>query len=82
MGPSPFLWTGRVLLLEKNRCLYVGKGKSRGRLKHYERTFYLKEADLLEVYDVQSTSLLPRVECLAVHLFDPRDNRAKPARRK
>lgn len=75
-GPIIYsFWRGK-------RCLYLGKGRSRSRLKNYSHSIYLKDADLLEVNMVRGGSLLPKAECLAVHLFEPRDNRVKPAKEK
>jgi hypothetical protein len=72
-GPIIYaFWRGK-------KCLYVGKGKSYRRLKHYEKSIYLLQADSLEVWQVGAKSWLPRAECLAIHLFDPRDNKQKKA---
>lgn len=60
-------------------CLYVGKGKSYRRLKHYEKSVYLWHATALEVWEIKTKSQLPRAECLAIHLFEPRDNKQKKA---
>jgi hypothetical protein len=60
----------------------VGKGERWTRLRGYEKSIYLQHADLLEVYLVRGVSQLPKVECLTKHLYDPRDNKAKPARKK
>jgi hypothetical protein len=73
-GPIVYaFWRGK-------KCLYVGKGKSYRRLKHYEKSIYLWQADSLEVWQVGVKSRLPRAECLAIHLFDPRDNKQKAAK--
>jgi len=72
-GPIVYtFWRGK-------KCLYAGKGNSYRRLWSYRKTIYLKEADLLEVWEVKKREL-PKVECLAVHLFEPRYNEVKPAR--
>lgn len=63
----------------RKRCLYVGKGKSYRRLKHYEKSVYLVQANCVEVWEVATESRLPRAECLAIHLFSPRDNKQKKA---
>lgn len=73
-GPIVYaFWRGK-------KCLYVGKGKSHRRLKHYEKSIYLWQADSLEVWQVGVKSRLPRAECLAIHLFNPRDNKQKAAK--
>lgn len=72
-GPIVYaFWRGK-------RCLYVGKGKSYRRIKHYEKSVYLWHARALEVWQIKSRSQLPRAECLAIHLFRPRDNKQKKA---
>ncbi|MCK6445338.1 MAG: hypothetical protein L6Q99_03015 [Planctomycetes bacterium] len=64
----------------RRRCLYVGKGKSWRRLRSYEKSAYLLSATCVEVFSVRSKSQLGKAECLATHLFDPRDQRVRPAR--
>jgi hypothetical protein len=72
-GPIVYaFWRGK-------KCLYVGKGKSYRRLKHYDKSVYLWHASALEVWQIKSKSQLPRAECLAIHLFKPRDNKQKKA---
>lgn len=72
-GPLVYaFWRGR-------QCLYVGKGKSYRRLKHYEKSVYLIHADCIEAWEVNGKANLPRAECLAIHLFSPRDNKQKKA---
>jgi hypothetical protein len=65
-----------------NRCLYVGQGKSPARLGTYRKSAYLREATSLRVRMIRSRSHLTTAECLSVHLFEPRDNLVKAARRK
>ncbi len=75
-GPIVYgFWRGK-------RCLYVGKGLKWKRLRSYDKSIYLLQADTLEVFEVAGRAALPKVECLCVHLYDPRDNRAKPGRAK
>ena len=73
-GPIVYaFWNGK-------KCLYVGKGKSHKRLKGYKKSYYLKAADCLEVWQVASKNRLASAECLAIHLFNPRDNEKKAAK--
>src|SRR5690606_2727311 len=65
-------WRGR-------RCLYVGKGLRPTRLISHRKS-YGREADSVEVFCVRSRSYLPKAECLATHLFEPRDLAVRPAR--
>ena len=62
-----------------NKCLYVGKGKNWRRLRSYGRSAYL-HAQCIEVFQVASKSQLGKAECLATHLFEPRDKKVKPAK--
>lgn len=74
-GPIIYMfWKG-------NRCLYVGRGDSPKRLRAYRKSYYLK-ATTLEVFRIQSKSQLSKAECLAVHLYEPKDNAIWPASRK
>ena len=75
-GPIVYaFWRGR-------KCLYVGKGASWRRLHRYDKSAYLLEATCLEVFCIQGKSHLPQAECLATHLFKPRDQKIKPAKAK
>jgi hypothetical protein len=57
----------------------VGKGKSWRRLRSYDRSAYL-HAQCIEVFEITSKSQLGKAECLATHLFEPRDQKVKPAK--
>lgn len=72
-GPIVYaFWKGK-------RCLYVGKGKKPVRLL-FHRKSYGREADSVVVYFVRARTFLPKAECLATHLFKPRDLAARPSR--
>lgn len=64
------------------KCLYVGKGETWRRLKSYEKSAYLLQATCIKVFLVKSKSQLGKAECLATHLFRPRDEKVKPAKAK
>ena len=66
----------------KSECLYVGKGKSWRRLRHYRDHKYLKESTLIKVFEVRQKSTLAKAECLAVHRFDPKYNKKTPGNQK
>lgn len=73
-GPIVYaFWNGQ-------KCLYIGKGQSYKRLRVYKKSIYLKAAGRIEIWEVTSKSKLPSAECLAVHLFGPRDNENKAAK--
>jgi len=73
-GPIVYsFWRGR-------RCLYVGKGKQASRLAGHQKSAYVTQADSIKVFLIPTKSHLPKAECLATHLFEPRDLKVKPAR--
>lgn len=64
----------------RNRtCLYVGKGGSWKRLRGYAKSIYVRDATCLEVFQISGKSQLAKAECLATHLYNPRDNKVKAA---
>jgi len=64
------------------KCLYVGKGSSWKRLCSYVKSAYLLQATCVEVFCITTRSQLGKTECLATHLFNPRDNKMKASRTK
>jgi hypothetical protein len=75
-GPIIYIfWKGR-------KCLYVGKGKTWRRLRSYEKSAYINNGSCIEVFLVNSKSQLGKAECIATHLFKPRDEKMKPAKSK
>ena len=75
-GPIIYcFWKGK-------KCLYVGRGATWRRLKSYEKSAYLLQANCVEVFLVKNKSQLGKAECLATHLFEPRDEKMKPAKAK
>jgi hypothetical protein len=67
---------------KRKKCLYAGKGTSWRRLRHYKKSAYLLQATDLEVFCISGKSQLPKAECLATHLFRPRDYEIRPARKR
>jgi len=63
---------------KKRTCLYVGKAPSYLRLRAYKKSKYLKEATRIQIRLVPSKSELARQECLAIHYYNPKDNKNKP----
>lgn len=61
-------------------CLYVGKGKGWKRLRDYRKSAYLVQATNIEVFSIKGKSQVAKAECLAKHVFLPRDNVVKPAK--
>jgi len=86
-GADLLEWAGRKLdgpivyvFWRGKRCLYVGKGNSPRRLRNYQKSAYVIQATCVEVFEISSRSHLARAECLATHLFMPRDNKVKAAK--
>jgi hypothetical protein len=67
---------------KRRKCLYVGKSKSWRRLKSYDKSIYLIEADCIEVFRITTKGNLGKAECLATHLFEPRYNKVMAAKTK
>jgi hypothetical protein len=73
-GPILYsFWKGK-------NCIYVGVGESYRRIGHYKKSKYMdkSEAGSLKISSVAGRSYLHSVECLANHLYWPKDNIAKP----
>ncbi len=75
-GPIVYsFWKGK-------KCLYVGKGDSWERLRNYVKSAYMLKGSCIEVFLVNGKSHLGKAECLAIHFFNPRDNRKDAAKEK
>jgi len=61
-------WSGR-------RCEYVGRTiRGRGRPSSQFDKFWFTGVTRLDIYSVVGPGSVPKAECLAIHLFDPRRN--------
>jgi len=65
-----------------NRCLYVGQARSARRFRSYRNHGYLRDASAVKVHEIRGKSALGKAECLAIHIFNPKENRARAAKRK
>lgn len=73
-GPIVYsFWRGK-------RCLYVGKGAKSSRLFGYQKSAYVTSANTVEVLRISSRAQLPKAECLATHIFAPRDLKIRPSK--
>jgi hypothetical protein len=65
------------------QCEYVGKTGSGGQRPsaHFEK-FWFNRVKRVTIYDVSRKSHIPKLECLAVHRFRPRQNKNKAATKK
>jgi hypothetical protein len=69
-------WAGR-------KCIYVGRSThGAGRvLMHFDRRIFIP-ATRVNVFSVSRASEIPKLECLAMHRFDPSKNKKKAANKK
>lgn len=74
-GPIIYtFWRGKT-------CLYVGKSRSTSRLKSYRRSTILDKATRCCVFSIRAQSFLEQAECLAIHLWNPKQNEYRAAER-
>lgn len=68
---------------QKHKCLYVGRTTGRGgRPKGQFKRDWFRKATRIVVYSARDKKSLPRLECLAIHLFDPRENKIRASRKR
>jgi hypothetical protein len=69
---------------KKDKCIYVGTGENNYRIRDYKKSKYMdrSEADSLEIYSIHGKSNRARVECLACHIYNPKDNLNSPSKPK
>lgn len=69
-------WRGR-------RCVYVGKTRQSGRRisSHFEKHWFAS-ITRVDVYRASGRRVLPALECLAIHRFQPARNKFRAERRK
>ena len=64
-------------------CLYVGRtvhGKGRPQA-HFEK-YWFSRVSRIDVYSTSKASEVPKLECLAIHRFNPTENRRKASKKK
>lgn len=63
------------------KCQYVGRTlRGKGRPADSFDKFWFSSVTRIDIYSVKSPTLVPKAECLAIHLFAPRRNRISSAR--
>ena len=69
-------WAGK-------RCMYVGRTvRGRGRpQQHFEKGWFAR-VTRIDIYATGSPSEIPRLECIAIHNFDPIKNKRKASKAK
>lgn len=65
------------------KCVYVGRTGSRGsRPSSHMEKFWFSGVNRITVYAVDGRSHIPKLECLAIHHFQPTRNNSKAATKK
>jgi len=65
------------------RCAYVGKTlKSGGRIAGHFEKHWFDSVVRIDVYRANGKRVLPALECLAIHRFQPSENKFKAERKK
>jgi hypothetical protein len=61
-------------------CVYVGRtSRGKGRPAGWFDRVMFQPVKRIDIYSVRRPTEVPKVECLAVHLFDPAENRNWPS---
>jgi hypothetical protein len=69
-------WSGR-------KCKYVGRTLSgKGRPSSWFDKYWFGGVTRIDIYPVKNPTIVPKAECLAIDLFEPRRNEISPARPK
>ena len=69
-------WNGR-------KCIYVGKTtKSGGRISGHFEKHWFGNVTRIDVYETNGKRALPALECLAIHRFQPAQNKFRAERKK
>jgi hypothetical protein len=69
-------WSGR-------KCQYVGRTlRGKGRPTGSFDKFWFGSVTRIDIYPIATPTIVPKAECLAVHVFEPRKNAIRPARPK
>ena len=65
------------------KCIYVGRTGPKGKRpsSHFEK-FWFGPVQRVKVFSIAGASHVPKLECLAIHLFRPTRNKNKAATKK
>jgi len=64
----------------KRRCVYVGRTRrGHDRPAGWFDRYWFQPVSRIDIYSVNQPSVVPKTECLAMHLFDPTENENWPA---
>ena len=62
----------------KSKCIYVGRTiKGKGRPQSHFVKFWLNSVSRIDIYLTSQSSQVPKLECLAIHRFHPKENGMK-----
>ena len=72
-----------ILWGNRNKCIYVGRAGRRGGrpTNHFDKQWF-GGVKYIYVFPIRARSQIPKIECLAIHHFQPRENINKAATRK
>ena len=67
----------------QKKCIYIGRTGSRGSRpsSHFEK-FWFASVRRITIFFVKGQSHIPKLECLAIHCFQPMRNKNKAAKKK
>ena len=69
-------WSGKT-------CEYVGRTiRGKGRPVGWFTVFWFHRVTRIDIYTIERRSEVGRAECLAIHLFDPKQNQNRPSMHK
>lgn len=64
----------------RDGCVYVGRTlRGKGRPAGWFDRVWFQPVKRIDIYSVRRRSEVPKAECLAVHLFDPSENKNRPS---
>lgn len=80
LGPGAYVY---VFWRRRRRCVYVGKTTRSGRRisSHFEKHWF-GPVTRVDIYHATGRRVLPALECLAIHRFQPSGNKFRAERRK
>ena len=68
---------------QRSKCLYIGKTvRGRGRPQSHFSKIWFPKATRVDIYSTSQKSQVPRLECLAIHRFQPSENQQRAATKK
>lgn len=84
------LWFDRTIRFQNciyifwsnSTCLYVGRTmRGKGRPQSHFNTHWLSKTTRIDIYSTSSGNEVPKLECLAIHRFDPVYNKRRASKK-